>query len=135
MVAGIVFALSFMNTAWAELVVVVSSENSTTELSRAELSGIFLGRRSRFPNGDSAVPLNQRANSDAYTLFYMQYLNMTRAQVRSHWSRLIFTGRGQPPRTVPNGSTMADAIADDARGIGYLDIELVDERLRVVRIE
>lgn len=113
----------------------VAAENPNTELSRTELSDIFLGRRSQFPNGDPAIPVNHRETSDAYRLFYSQFLNLSPAQVRSHWSRLIFTGRGQPPQTVPDGNAMADKIAEGNRGIGYLDIEFVDERLQVVRIE
>lgn len=127
--------LCFAHSSWAELVVVVSSDNPNSELSRTELSDIFLGRRNRFPNGDPVVPLNQRESSDAYRTFYAQYLNLTPAQVRSHWSRLIFTGRGQPPSSVASTSDLADRIADDPRGIGYLDIEQVDDRLQVVTIE
>lgn len=133
--AGVLLMSCYMHPSWAELVVVVSSDNPNSELTATELSDIFLGRRSRFPNGDPVVPLNHRENSDAYRVFYEQYLNLTPAQVSSHWSRLIFTGRGQPPRSVADSSAMADRIADDPRGIGYLDIEQADERLRVVRIE
>lgn len=133
--AGVVLMSCFAHSSRAELVVVVSSDNPNSELTRTELSDIFLGRRNRFPNGDPVVPLNQRESSDAYRTFYAQYLNLTPAQVRSHWSRLIFTGRGQPPSSVASISDLADRIADDPRGIGYLDIEQVDDRLQVVAIE
>jgi ABC-type phosphate transport system substrate-binding protein len=135
LLAGILLTAAFMNLAWAELVVVVSSDNPNSELTRTELSDIFLGRRNRFPNGDLVVPVNRRESSDPFKVFYSQYLNMTPAQVRAHWSRLIFSGRGQPPRTVADGSAMADTIASDPHGIGYLEPGMVDERLRVVRVE
>lgn len=133
--AGVLFLSLFVHAAGADLVVVVSSENPNAELTRAELSDIFLGRRNRFPNGDPVVPVNQRDSTDAYRMFYAQYLDMTPAQVRSHWSRLIFTGRGQPPRSVADCTDMANTIADDPRGIGYLERGEVDDRLQVVTIE
>lgn len=131
-----VLALSLCPTlAWGEIVVVVSQDNAVEAISRSDLADIYLGRRSQFPDGSPAVPIDQRESSAAYPRFYADYLDQTPTQVRSHWSRLIFTGRGQPPRSVPDGQAMADAVADDPRAVGYMDAERVDNRLRVVRIE
>lgn len=121
--------------AWAEIVVVVSAENANESLSRSDLADLYLGRRNRFPDGEPAVPIDQRKGSEAYPEFYARYLDRTPAQIRSHWSKLIFTGRGQPPRSVPDGPAMADAVADDPQAVGYLESEWVDDRLRVVEIE
>lgn len=133
---GIGLALAFwFAPTWAEVVVVVSEENAIERISRSELADLYLGRRNQFSDGENAVPINQREGSQAYPEFYAEYLDQTPAQIRAHWSRLIFTGRGQPPRSVPDGQAMADAVAENPRAIGYLDSEFVDGRLRVVRIE
>lgn len=121
--------------AWAEIVVVVSAENANERMSRSVLTDLFLGRRHQFPNGEPVVPIDQRQGSQTYPEFYAEYAGQTPAQIRAHWSRLIFTGRGQPPRSVPDGQAMADAVADNPRAIGYLHSDLVDDRLRVVQIE
>lgn len=131
---GLILLLCALPT-WAEIVVVVSEDNSIDTMSRVELADLYLGRRNQFPDGEPAVPLDQRESSQAYPEFYAAYVGQTPAQIRSHWSRLIFTGRGQPPRSVENGQAMADAVADNPLAIGYLDSELVDDRLRVVQIE
>jgi len=126
---------SWFSPAWAEVVVVVSTKNTNESMFRAELADLFLGRRYQFPDGEPAIPINQRERSQAYPEFHAKYLGLTPAQVRAHWSRLIFTGRGHPPRWVSNGQAMADAVADDPRAIGYLDSDLVDDRLRVIQID
>ncbi len=129
-------ALGLCSTlAWAEIVVVVSQDSPIETISRSELADIYLGRRSQFADGSPAVPVDQGENSAAYPRFYAAYLDQTPAQIRSHWSRLIFTGRGQPPRSVPNGQAMAETIADDPRALGYMDASQVDSRLRVVQVE
>lgn len=127
--------VSWVAPAWAEVVVVVSVENANERISQSELADLYLGRRNQFPDGKPAEPIDQREGSQAYPEFYAEYLGQTPAQIRSHWSRLIFTGRGQPPRSVPNDQAMADAIAENPRAIGYLDSDLVDSRLRVVQVE
>lgn len=131
---GLLFSL-VVGTAWAEVAVVVSAQNPTETLSRAELSDIYLGRLNRFPNGTAAVPVDQRESSSVYSEFYRHYLEKTPTQIKAHWSKLIFTGRGQPPALVAGDSAMANTIAMSPRAIGYLDSAIVDERLRVVVIE
>ncbi|WP_111413370.1 phosphate ABC transporter substrate-binding protein [Billgrantia lactosivorans] len=121
--------------ALADAVVVVSAQSPVSTLTRSELADIYLGRTNRFHGGQPAMPVDQRENSPAYVAFYRNYLGQTPAQIKMHWSRLIFTGRGQPPRSLADHQAMADFVAGQATAIGYLDDAYVDERLRVVAID
>ncbi|QTP60518.1 phosphate ABC transporter substrate-binding protein [Billgrantia antri] len=131
---GLLFSLA-SSMAWAEVVVVVSAHNPLVTLTRSELADIYLGRTSRFPNGQPATPLDQGESSPIYATFYREYLGQTPTQVKMHWSRLIFTGRGQPPRSLAGDRAMVDFVAAHADAIGYLDDVHIDERLRVVTID
>lgn len=131
---GLLFSL-MVNTALAEVVVVVSAQNPTETLSRSELRDIYLGRLNRFSNGAAVEPFDQRESSPVYSEFYRYYLEMTPTQIKAHRSKLIFTGRGRPPPLVTNDVAMANTIATSPRAIGYLDSSITDERLRVVLIE
>lgn len=132
---SVVLAGFIPGTAMADIVVVVSAQNPVESISRSELVDLYLGRRTQFEHGDSVVLVDQREGSVAHRTFYSEYLDRSPADIKAHWSRLIFTGRGQPPRTVPDGAAMADTVAGNPRAIGYLAPEYVDERLRVVRID
>lgn len=122
-------------TASAEVVVVVSSESPVRTLSRTVLTDIYLGRLNRFPNGEPAVPIDQTERSPAHDEFYREYLGRSSAQMRAYWSKLIFTGRGQPPRAASGDAAAADIVASSPNAIGYVDSSAVDERLRVVNID
>lgn len=131
-----VFALSFvLSSALADVVVVVSSENPVTSLTRTQLADIYLGRLSRFPNGGSVVPVDQKEGADSRAEFYSEYLGQSPAQIKAHWSKLIFTGRGQPPRSVADGSAMVEYIAGHPDAIGYIDPDHVNDDVRIVSIE
>lgn len=119
----------------ADLVVVVSAQNPIGSLSRAELADIYLGRRQRFPDGAQVVPIDQKDSSVAYEEFYGAYLGRSLAQVTAHWSKLIFTGRGHPPRAVADAGAAAEIVAANPHAIGYIERGLVNERLRIVAIE
>jgi len=119
----------------AEIVVVVSRENPLSTLPRDHLEDLFLGRSDRFPGGEPAVPLDLSKRLPPYSAFYERYLGRTPPQMRAHWSRLIFTGRGRPPRSLASSREMADAVAADPRALGYLPVSEIDDRLRVVVVE
>ena len=115
-----------------EVVAVVSARSPVTSLSSGQVADIFLGKSSRFPDGSQAVPIDQDEDSPARERFYAQFTGKSPAQVKAHWSKIIFTGRGQPPRQVGTGAEARRAIADNPRAIGYLDSALVDSSVRVL---
>jgi ABC-type phosphate transport system substrate-binding protein len=119
----------------AEVVVVVSSQNPIKTLSRAQITDIYLGRMNRFPNGNPVKPIDLSESSPTRSEFYSRYLGQSQSQIKVHWSKLIFTGRGQPPPTVSSGDVMAKLVAENPIAIGYLSPAFLNERLRVVSID
>lgn len=119
----------------AEVVVVVSSQNPIETLSRAQITDIYLGRMIRFPNGNPVKPIDLSERSPARSEFYSRYLGLSQSLIKAHWSKLIFTGRGQPPPTVASGDAMAELVAENPNAIGYLSLDFLDERLRIVTID
>ncbi len=119
----------------AEVVVVVSSNNPIETLSRDQITDIYLGRMNRFPNGNPVKPIDLRESSPLRREFYRKYLGRSQSQIKAHWSRLIFTGRGQPPPTVSSGEAMAELVAENPDAIGYLSTDFLNKGLRVVSID
>jgi ABC-type phosphate transport system substrate-binding protein len=120
------------SVAAADVVAVVSSASAITELSKAQVSEIFLGRVSRFPNGALAVPIDQEEGSQARDEFYFSYTGKSPAQLKAHWAKIVFTGRGQPPRSAPNSGEIRKLLAANPQAIGYLERSAVDSSVRVL---
>jgi ABC-type phosphate transport system substrate-binding protein len=127
--AALVLASS---TTMADVVAVVSSRSTITALSTNQLADIFLGKTSRFPNGETAVPIDQAEGSIARDLFYGRVAGKTAAQMKAYWSRIIFTGRGQPPRAVLNSGEAKQALAQNLNAVGYIEQSLVDASVKVL---
>lgn len=115
-----------------EVVAVVSAKSPVKSLNQAQVADIFLGKTSRFPDGSQAMPIDQDEESPAREKFYSHYTGKSPAQVRAHWSKIIFTGRGQPPKQVSSSAEAKKAIADNPHAIGYIDQTLVDGTVRVL---
>lgn len=116
----------------ADVVAVVSSKSPITTLSKNQVMDIFLGKRTSFPDGSSAVPIDQIEGSAVRDEFYSRIAGMSPAQVKSFWSRIIFTGRGQPPKTVASSLEAKKLLVANPTTISYIDQSLVDSSVRVV---
>lgn len=124
--------LGFTHSAMAGVVVVVNAKNSVSSLSKEQVAKIFLGKTKAFPNGSEATPIDQKKGERVRDKFYRDALKKTDAQVSAYWARLIFTGKGQPPRMVFDDSEVIDAISADKTAIGYIDDSSVNSRIKVV---
>lgn len=116
----------------SDIVVVVSAKSPVTALSANQVADIFLGKVSRFPDGNQAVAIDQMEDSVARERFYAQFTGKSTAQVKSHWSKIIFTGRGQPPRQVANSVEARKLVAQNPNAVGYIESHLVDASVRVL---
>jgi ABC-type phosphate transport system substrate-binding protein len=116
----------------ADVVAVVSAKSPITTLTMSQVADIFFGKASRFPNGVQAFPVDQAEGSAVRDEFYGKVAGKTAAQIKAYWSKIIFTGRGQPPPSVSNSIEMKKRISDNPAAIGYIDRSLVDDSVRVV---
>ena len=116
----------------ADVVAVVSSKSVVGALNRRQVADIFLGKTARFPDGSQAVPIDQSEGTVVRDEFYEKFCDQSAAQIKAHWSKLIFTGRGQPPKVAPNSLAMKKLIVANPAAIGYIEANLVDDTVRVV---
>ena len=132
---GLTLALSFGSHAHAEVVAIVSAKSAVHVLAKSELTDIFLGRKIRFPDGQQAVPLDQAVGSPSRDAFYTGVVGISAVQLKAHWSKIIFTGRGKPPRAVPSEIEVRRTVSSNLFAIGYIDRTLVDDSVKILQIQ
>lgn len=120
------------NASAGDVVVVVSAKSPVTTLNKSQLTNIFLGKTNRFPDGSPAIPFDQVEDSPRRTAFYANYLDRSPSQLKSHWAKIIFTGRGKPPKALSSDDTVKNQIANNLSAIGYIDENSLDDSLKVV---
>lgn len=128
-VAGVLLASA---AARAGVVVVVSAKSPVASLSAEQVSQIYLGKASRFPDGSDAVALDQPDGSPVRDDFYAKVIGKDRIQVKAYWSKQIFIGKGTPPRELSGNAEVRRQVAAHPSQIGYIDQSAVDRSVRVV---
>jgi ABC-type phosphate transport system substrate-binding protein len=117
--------------AQAEIAVVVHPSNASA-LDSSAISRIFLGKLKSFDGGGQAVPINQESSMPATDEFNSKVLNKSGSQLKSYWSKLVFTGKGTPPKVVANDAEVISLISANPNLIGYIDATAVTGTVKVI---
>ena len=105
-------------SAHADIVVIVNP--AAGALTAEQVSDIFLGRNAAF------TPLDQAEGSALRNDFYKKATGRDPAQVKAVWSRLAFSGKGQPPKEFADAAAVKKAVAADPKAVGYIDKSALD---------
>jgi ABC-type phosphate transport system substrate-binding protein len=116
----------------ADMVVIVSSRSQVAALRADQVADIFLGHSGHFPDGADAVALDQALGSPLRDEFYARVAAKSPALLKAYWSKMIFTGRGRPPREAHDSAAVRKQVADNPALIGYVDKGSLDASVRAV---
>jgi ABC-type phosphate transport system substrate-binding protein len=119
------------NMAFADVAVVVHPSNGDS-LDKATISRLFLNKAKAFPNGTRAEPVALAEGNAVTDEFNGKVLNKTASQLTAFWSKLVFTGKGQPPKSLGSDAKVLSTVAGNPGAIGYVDAGAVNDSVRVV---
>jgi ABC-type phosphate transport system substrate-binding protein len=132
LLAAFVLAWMARGAGASELVVIVSMRNPVSALRADQVADIFLAQVGHFPDGADAVALDQAVGSPLRNEFYAKVAAKSPALVKAYWAKMIFTGRGQPPKEAPNSTAVRKLVADNPALIGYIDKSALDASVKPV---
>ena len=111
--------------AQAEVAVIVNAGASAAP-SQADVANIFLGK------DKSLKGVDQAAWNPTKEKFYAGVANKNESQLKSYWSGLVFTGKGQPLPTVADDAAVVAKVGAEADAIGYVDAAAVSDKVKVL---
>ena len=121
-------ALSFM--AAANVAVIVHPSNAAT-LSQDDINKLFTGRAKTFTDGKAAEPVNLTEAVVVRADFDQKALGRSSSQMKAYWSKLVFTGKGTPPKELASEQEVLDAVAKNPAAIGYVSAAAVTGSVKV----
>ncbi len=130
--ALLVSALLMSVVAQAEIVVIVNKSVTVESITSEVATSIFLGKINTLPDGTKITPIDQNDNEKARIEFYTSVVKKDAAQLNAYWSRLIFTGKGQPPKKVADDAEVIALIASNPGLIGYVSASSVNNSVKAV---
>ncbi len=110
----------------AELVVIVNPKNPATRMFSEQAAQFFVGKSTLF------TPIEHTDGSALRNEFATKVLGKDSAQVKTIWSKLVFTGKGTAPKEYGSSAEVKKAVAADPTAIGYIEKSAVDDSVKVV---
>ncbi len=106
--------------------IVVVANPAAGPLTKDQVADLFLGKSQAF------TPVDQTETSPIYAEFYKKAAGRDPAQVKSTWSRLVFSGKGTAPKQLADSAAVKKALAADPKAVGYIEKSAVDASVKVV---
>lgn len=120
---GLLMAVS-AGSASAQIAVVMNP--NAAPVTKDQLANLYLGRSA------DLKPVDQPEGSPIRADFYKKATDRDPPQIKAIWSKIIFTGRGQPPLVLPDSAAVKKAVNSDPKAIGYIEKSAVDASVKVV---
>ncbi len=131
---AVVAFLGIVGPASAALAIIAHPSNPLEGITADQVAMIYLGKTDRFPSGQRAVPVDQSEGSAERAKFYRSVVGKDPTELTTYWSKLIFTGKGQPPREIGNDEAVKQWVASHPNGLGYVDGNVLDRTVKVLLI-
>ena len=133
----IIVLAAFMDVsaaAQAGMAVIAHPTNSLAGITQEQLAKIYLGKTREFSDGKPVIPVDQREGSVIRNKFYKTVTDKGESAVKAHWSKLLFTGKAQPPRDLGDDDGVKAWVAKNPEGLGYVDGKVLDKSVKVLLI-
>ena len=119
------------NLVFAEVSVIVNPSNASS-LSDDDIKKIFLGKKKTFDDGSSILAVNLSSANPARAAFDEAALGKSASQIKAYWSKLVFSGKGEPPKEFSSDEEILKLVKENPAVIGYVDSAKVDASVKVV---
>lgn len=127
----LIFSFFSINLYANSLVVIVSKNSSINNITKKELSKIFLSKTKRLPNGDRSITL-EYINKDHQSKFYKLICNKNEKQLKKYWAKMIFTGRGQPAKKFKSIENLIEFVENNNNAISYIPSKYMNSNLKMI---
>jgi hypothetical protein len=93
---------------------------------------LYLGKDKSLGGKEALSPIDVDENSRVRPIFLEKVVDKTETELRQYWSRLVFTGKGIPPRSVGGDEAVRQWVATNKNSVGIIDSALVDQSVKVL---
>ena len=123
----VVLALAILTSGWGAaeaqesgFTVVTHQSNPIDSMSNRDLARLFLKQKTRWANGGTARPIDQRLAAPVRALFSQVVLSRDIAEVESYWNGQVFAGRSTPPPSAGSDDEVLDFVRRTPGAVGYV---------------
>jgi len=100
--------------------VIVNKANSTSTLSKKQVSNLFLKKAKKWPDGSKAAAIDLKGNNPTRKVFSTEVHGKSTNAVKSYWQQAVFSGKGTPPVEKSSDADVINFVKQNSGAIGYV---------------
>ena len=131
---SLILLLASTNAAQAGTAIIAHPGNPLAGITQDQLARIYLGKTREFPNGAPVTALDLREGNITRIKFYKTVVDKSEAALKAYWSKLLFTGKAQPPKEMNDDEAVKDWVSKNPDALGYVDGKALDKSVKVLLI-
>lgn len=125
---------SMSGSVQARDIAVILNQGNFESLSEQDIVNIFTGKLTQYPNYRTPIEIAIVDDAEVRNFFNDQVLNQSSRELKKTWSRLIFTGKVNPPRVEESIESIIDYVAQNENAVAYVPLEDVTNNVRIAFI-
>jgi ABC-type phosphate transport system substrate-binding protein len=114
--------------------VIVHPTNPVTTLRAVVVSKLFLGRQTKWPNGQPVEPVDQVESSPVRRKLSSAIHGMDVPSVKSFWQEMVFSGRGEPPPERTSDAAVIAYVRANPNAVGYIGETTPADSVKVITV-
>lgn len=118
-----------------DVVIIVHPDTEATTVSKSELSKIFLKRLRTWSNGDAVIAVDLVPESPVREWFSKLVHERSVITVEVYWKRMIFSGRGVPPKELASSAAVVEFVRTTPGAVGYVSALAEREGVKLLSLQ
>ena len=131
---GVLIFVTASPAAATDLQVIAHSSVQVTEVSSAELKGVFLETKTSLADGSRVEPVLLKSG-DVHDAFVKLYTGKTVAGLDNYYRSLVFTGKGAMPKMLKSEAEVLAYVKKTKGAIGYVSDGASTEGVKILYVK
>jgi ABC-type phosphate transport system substrate-binding protein len=130
---GVLICVVWPATA-SDVKVIANSSVKASEVSGADLKGVFLTTKTSLADGDHVQPVLLKSGG-THDAFVKQYIGRTTMALESYYRSLVFTGKGTMPKVLASDEAMVAYVGRTKGAIGYVSAAANSDGVKILEVK
>ena len=100
--------------------IIINKNNSQTEISKDDVSKIFLKKITKWDDGNKIKPVDLVEKSSVRKKFSKDIHDKDVSAIKAYWQKKIFSGKGVPPPEKSSDKDVVSYVKSNPGAIGYV---------------
>ena len=123
----------FSGLGYSQVAIIANKSVELDEIDKDQLLDYYSLEIKLWDNGDPVMIFDLKIKNDVRKTFF-EFLGKSSSRMKSVWMKKMLLGEGDPPEPLESEKAMLKRIIDTPGSIGFIDMELVTEEVKLLKV-